>query len=125
MKRPAYEVSLAATADSDFIEIMDWSADQFGPSAAGRYEALIGQALIDLSDDPFRVGARQQPELSEELYVYHLASSHDRVAAGSRVKAPRHFFLYRVVSVNVEVLRILHDSRDLAQHLPLEYQSHE
>ena len=118
MKRQAYEVSLAATADSDFIEIMDWSADQFGPPAADRYEVLIGQALIDLSDDPFRAGAKQRPELPKGFYIYHLASSRDRVAAGNRVKTPRHFLLYRVVSVSVEVLRILHDSRDLAQHMP-------
>ena len=52
-------------------------------------------------------------------------SSRDRVAAGSQVKAPRRFLLYRVISVSVEVLRILPDSRDLAQHVPLEHQSNE
>jgi toxin ParE1/3/4 len=119
VKRPAYEVTLAAPADRDFIEIMDWSAEQFGAAAADRYEMLIGQALIDVGEDPFRPSSRQRPELPDGVYTYHLAGSRDRVA-GDRVKAPRHFLLYRVVSIHVEVLRILHDSRDLVQHLPEE-----
>ena len=117
MSRFPFVVSLASTADRDFLDIMDWSAEHFGANAANRYEALIGQALIDLGNDPFRRGAKQRPELPEEVFVYHLGGSRDRVA-GDRVKAPRHFLLYRIDGSHVEVLRILHDSRDLAQHLP-------
>lgn len=117
MKRPAFEVILAATADRDFIEVMDWSAERFGAAAADRYATLIQQALIDLGGDPFRPGARQRSELPKDIYTYHLAGSRDRVH-GDRVKAPRHFVLYRVLFTRVEVLRILHDSRDLERHLP-------
>ncbi len=117
MKRPVYEVILAGPADRDFIEIMDWSAELFRAAAADRYETLIGRALTDVGEDPFRPGARQRPELPKGIYTYHLASSRERVS-GDRVKAPRHFLLYRVISFRVEMLRILHDSRDLAQHLP-------
>jgi toxin ParE1/3/4 len=115
MKRP-YLVLLAAPADRDFIEIMDWSVEQFGAAAADRYEALIARALTDLGEDPFRPGARQRPELPEGIYTYHLA--HSEFRSVDRVKAPRHLLLYRIASGRVEVLRILHDSRDLAQHLP-------
>lgn len=117
MKRQAYEVTLAETADRDFLDIMDWSSAQFGAAAANRYEALIGQALIDMGEDPFRPGAQQRPELPKGLYTYHLTGSRENVA-GERVKAPRHFLLYRVTGSAVDVLRILHDSRDLAQHVP-------
>ena len=117
MKRPAFEVILAATADRDFIEVMDWSVERFGAAAADRYETLIRQAITDVGEDPFRPGARQRPELPHGIYTYHLASSCDRVR-GDRVKAPRHLVLYRVLSYRVEVLRILHDSRDLDRHLP-------
>ena len=117
MKRPPFAVTLAATADRDFLDIMDWSIDHFGSDAADRYAALIGQALTDLGDDPLRAGARQRAGLPEDLYLYHLASSRARVA-GDPVKAPRHFLLYRIDAARVEVLRILHDSHDLAQHLP-------
>jgi len=117
VKRPAYEIVLAAPADRDFIEIMEWSAVQFGAAAADRYETLIGRALIDVSEDPFRPGTRRPPELPKGVHTYHLASSRDHVS-DDRVNAPRHFLLYRVVSSRVEVLRILHDSRDLVRHLP-------
>jgi toxin ParE1/3/4 len=117
VSRFTFVVSLASTADRDFLNIMDWSAEHFGADAANRYEALIGQALIDLGDDPFRPGAKQRPELPQEIFIYHLAGSRDRVA-GDRVKAPRHFLLYRIETGRVEILRILHDSRDLAQHVP-------
>jgi plasmid stabilization system protein ParE len=45
--------------------------------------------------------------------------------AGDTVKAPRHFVLYRFAGKAVEFARLLHDSRDLAQHLPEEYQTGE
>jgi len=118
VKRLPYQVSLTAPADSDFIEIIDWSLAHFG-AAADRYEMLVGQALIDLGNDPFRAGATQREELPEGVWTYHLAGSRDRVA-GDRVNAPRHFVLYRVVDARVEVLRLLHDSRDLARYLPEE-----
>jgi toxin ParE1/3/4 len=112
VKQPVYEVQLAAPASRDFTEIMNWTTEQFGIAAADRYEALIGQALIDVGESPLRLGAKQRPELPEGVSTYHLSSSRDRVP-GDRVKAPRHFLLYRVTSIRVEILRILHDSRDL------------
>ena len=117
MSRFTLVVSLTTTANRDFLDIMDWSAEHFGAEAADRYEALIGQAMTDLGADPFRPGAKQRPELPGEMFIYHLAGSRDRVG-GDRVKTPRHFLLYRIAPGRVEVLRILHDSRDLAQHLP-------
>ena len=117
MTQPTYEIVFAAPAGRDFIEIINWSSEQFGPLATDRYEALIGQALIDVGDNPFRPGTRQHPNLPKSVYTYHLASSRDRIS-GDRVKTPRHFLLYRIIAFRVEVLRILHDSRDLAQHVP-------
>ena len=117
MNRPVYEVILAAPADRDFLDIMDWSVKHFGAAAADRYESLIAQALTDIGEGPFRPGAVKRPELPKGVYTYHLASSRERVP-GSRVHTPRHFVLYRVVDLRVEVLRLLHDSRDLARHVP-------
>ena len=52
---------------------------------------------------------------------YHLEFSRSRVS-GSRVKAPRHYLLYRRRGDGViEVARILHDASDLARHLPEGY----
>ena len=91
--------------------------EHFGAAAADRYEALIGQALADIREDPFRLGAAKRPDLPDAIYSYHLAASRDRVPGG-RVHTPRHFVLYRVLGFRVEVLRLLHDSRDLARHVP-------
>ena len=55
--------------------------------------------------------------MPQGIYTYHLASSREHVRAAGGVKTPRHFLLYRAAAARVEVLRILHDSCDLAQHL--------
>jgi toxin ParE1/3/4 len=109
---------LSPEAEVDLDEILEWSDEQFGPGAALRYAELVIQVLRDLGSDPARPGAKQRPELPQSVYTYHLASSCERVWTGGRVKTPRHFLLYRVAAAHVEVLRILHDSRDLARHLP-------
>ena len=85
--------------------------------AAARYRALLIQALRDLESDPLRLGSRERPELKEGSRTYHLAFSRSHVES-QRVKTPRHFILYRISSAGLEVARIVHDSRDLARHLP-------
>jgi toxin ParE1/3/4 len=87
-------------------------------SAALRYAELVVQALRGLEADPDRPAARTLPKLQPGLLLYQLASSRERVT-GQRAKTPRHFILYRQrADAVLEVLRILHDSRDLARHLP-------
>ena len=107
---------LSPEAEADFTDILDWSEVSFGHGAALRYAELIIQALRDLQADPARPGAKPRPELPQGVFAYHLAGSRERVA-GDRVKTPRHFVLFRVVAGGVEVLRLLHDSRDLARHV--------
>ncbi len=101
----------------DIAEIVAWSEDRFGTPAAARYGLLIRQALRDVLEEPTRPGSRARPDLAPHAYVYHLAFSRERVA-GERVKAPRHFLLYRYVDEKLEFARLLHDSRDLARHVP-------
>jgi toxin ParE1/3/4 len=101
----------------DIQEIVAWSEDRFGALAADRYGLLIRQALRDVLEDPTRPGAKARPDLAPHAYVYPLIFSRNRVA-GERVKAPRHFLLYRHMDQKVEFARLLHDSRDLARHVP-------
>jgi len=101
----------------DIQEIVAWSEEQFGALAADRYGLLIRQALRDVLEKPTRSGAKARPDLAPHAYVYHLMFSRERVA-GERVKAPRHFVLYRHIDEKVEFARLLHDSRDLARHVP-------
>jgi len=101
------------------IAIMDWSLKEFGEDAALRYDALFTQALRDIADDPERPGSQQRAELAEGVRVYHLRFSRDRArSALGIVKHPRHFLVYRCHDRAIELLRILHDARDLQQHIP-------
>lgn len=84
-----------------------------------RYNSSMTQALRDIAEEPERPGSQQRPELGAGVLVYHLRFSRDR--AGSepgRVKVPRHFLVYRRQNGLIEVLRVLHDARDLERHVP-------
>jgi toxin ParE1/3/4 len=121
-KRREIQVVISGPAKRDLAAITRWSKSRFGEAATLRYEALLLQALQDIGDDPERPGSLQRPDLAVEgVRTYHLSFSRARVS-GSKVKTPRHFILYRRTPPSViEVGRILHDSRDLSQHLPEEY----
>ncbi|MFM8251121.1 MAG: hypothetical protein ACKOBW_05935 [Planctomycetota bacterium] len=73
-----------------------------------------------------RVDAREIREIIEEKpYTYHLRQSRDHVSRSiGRIRQPRHFLLFRITAEScLEIGRVLHDSLDLARHLPLDYPS--
>lgn len=118
-KRPRYQVRVTGAARRDMIDIMHWSLKEFGEDAALRYDALMTQALRDVADDPERPGSQQRPELAEGVLIYHLRFSRDRArSALGIVKQPRHFVVYRRRDRTIDVLRVLHDARDLQRHVP-------
>jgi toxin ParE1/3/4 len=117
--------TLSRAAERDIASILTWTHDHFGESARRRYEELIVQAIIDVADDPERPGSAARNEVSRGARTYHLGHSRNRVAISrGRVRRPRHFLLYRATDKNrIEIGRVLHDSMDLAVHLPPEYRS--
>ena len=120
-KRPRLQVHVTGPAKRDISTIVRWSLREFGEAAALRYEALILQALRDIGEDPERPGSKERPEIMiEGARGYHLSFSRTRMDR-PRVKEPRHFLLYRRRGKVIEVMRILHDARDLERHLPEEY----
>lgn len=58
-----------------------------------------------------------RPDIVSDARVYHLSYSRDSVVE-TRVKSPRHFVLYRYTPGNVDFARLLHDRRNLMDHLP-------
>jgi toxin ParE1/3/4 len=97
---------------------------EFAEDAALRYDALLTEALADIGDDPERPGSQQRPELAKGVLAYHLSFSRDRArSALGVVHRPRHFLIYRRQGHVIEVLRVLHDARDLRRHLPEEYRT--
>jgi toxin ParE1/3/4 len=116
------EVRVSRHALRDIRAILNWTTREFGKNAALRYEALLTQALRDIGADPERPGSAERLEIMiEGARTYHLEFSRARVK-GKRVKAPRHFLLYRRCEEHViEVGRAIHDARDLTRHLPEDY----
>lgn len=115
------QLLVTGPAKDDIRAIIRWSLKEFGAAAALRYSDLIEQAVRNLRDDPMRPGAKERAELGNGVRTYHLKFSRNHVA-GDRVKEPRHLLAYRIRKDDViEVVRLLHDSRELVRHLPEEY----
>lgn len=112
-------LDISPAARRDIADILQWSLDRFGNMAEIRYDALIKQAIHDIVTDPERAGSQIRPELPiPGLRSYHLSLSRTHVSGG-RVKEPRHFIVYRKRPDDViDIVRVLHDSRDLARHVP-------
>jgi toxin ParE1/3/4 len=110
-------------AERDIESILAWTHEAFGAAGRLRYEALLVRAILDVADDPERAGSRSRPEIAAAARTYHLYHSRNRVpAATGRVRRPRHLLLYRTNDDGrIEIGRVLHDSMDLARHLPEAY----
>ncbi len=121
-EKRSHQFHVTGPARRDIAAIVKRSLQEFGESAAVRYRALIGQALVDIAADPERPGSKGRPEMMiEGARTYHILLSRTRVR-GARVKDPRHFLLYRRREDGaIEVARVLHDGRELRRHLPEEY----
>lgn len=119
-RRPKVVLSLAAQLD--IREALVWSEQKFGNLASRRYRALLKQALRDIAADPELPGSRYTPRLSRGVRTYHLFFSRDHVRGGAGiVRSPRHFLIYRKRgSAEIEIIRLLHDARDMERHVPSE-----
>jgi toxin ParE1/3/4 len=116
-------IRLTLPARRDIADLLDWSAEHFGPSGRRRYEALVETALRDIAADPARTGSREETQLGPGLRIYHLRLSRDRAKAKfGVVRSPRHILLYRSQPKEnvVTVLRVLHDAMDLVRHIRTE-----
>jgi len=111
----SWRVRLAATALEDYQDILQWTADQFGPDQARTYAETLSTALEDLCAGPGIVGAKARSEIGPNLYTLHIAR---------KGRKGRHFVMFQVGHAQgadvIDVLRILHDSMDLERHLPVD-----
>jgi toxin ParE1/3/4 len=113
-------IVLTPSAWNDIRKALMWSQERFGKNAATRYRALLTQALRDIAADPERPGSKARSELARDVRTYHLFFSRHRVRGGTGVvKTSRHFLVYRQRGEDfIDVIRVLHDVRDLERHLP-------
>jgi toxin ParE1/3/4 len=116
-------IRLTLPARRDIADLLDWSAEHFGPAGRRRYEALLETALRDIAANPARSGSREETQLGPGLRIYHLRLSRDRAKAKfGVVRTTRHILLYRCQPKEnvVTVLRVLHDAMDLVRHVQTE-----
>lgn len=106
-----WTVRLAAAAERDLQGILRWTEEQFGPSPARAYLETIIASLEALAVGPEAARAKPRNEILPGLFSLHIARGGRR---------GRHLVLFRVdrARMIIDVLRLLHDSMDFAQHLP-------
>lgn len=108
-----WSVRLAATAEADFDAIIAWTRDQFGDIQARAYAETLTLAVGALIEGPLLPGVRTRSDIGKQLFTLHVARNG---------RKGRHFVLFRAdTDPNrrlIDVLRILHDSMDLARHVP-------
>jgi toxin ParE1/3/4 len=105
-----WRVRLSESAERDFLGIVQWTAENFGRRQALVYRRTLIAALTSLHDGPYLPDSRARDEIQPGLRSVHVARQGRR---------GRHFVLYRSNEVGtVDIVRILHDTMDLARHLP-------
>ena len=109
---PGWRIRLTATAESDLRNILRWTARQFGHAQAHVYSETLTRAIQALTDGPHVDGSQQRDSIARGLMTLHVARNG---------RKGRHFVLYQVSKTTeaptIEVLRLLHDSMDLARHV--------
>lgn len=110
MAKTRWRIRLGGVAERDFLDIVAWTVEHFGPRQAATYRATLLAAIKALENGPELLGGKSREDIGEGIRTLHIARSG---------RKGRHFILYRTDGeAIVEVVRILHDSMDLARHLP-------
>jgi toxin ParE1/3/4 len=106
----AWRIRLAAQVEQDLLDITLWTAENFGTRQAEHYAKTIALAIETLHDGPEILGAKVRDDIGPGIRTIHVAR---------QGRKGRHFVAFSVSEGNIiNVLRLLHDSMDLAKHLP-------
>lgn len=105
-----WHVRLARQAEQDLFDIVSWTAKNFGDHQAEYYAETITLAIEALHNGPETLGIKAREDIGSGILTLHVAR-HGRKG--------RHFVVFNASEKRViNVLRLLHDSMDLARHLP-------
>lgn len=117
-------IRIQPAARRDIEEALRWSLDNFGERALRRYQRLIAEALKEIAANPQLIPSYEMSGLQPGIRLYHLRHSRRRaIVEGESVREPRHFVAYLTVNKEVVVVRLLHDSMEIARHLEGEHES--
>ena len=102
-----WKVRLAARAELDFSEIITWTIENFGERQARTYVETLSLAIEALHDGPEQLGAKARDDIGPGIRTLHVAR---------QGRSGRHFVVFREAKDQyIDVLRLLHDSMDLAR----------
>ena len=103
-------VRVAAPARNDIAEILRFTEREFGEAQRDRYATLIRLAIDQIAADADGLGVRRNRDLHVEVRILHIAR---------RGRHARHVLVFRIAEDgSVDVARLLHDSMDVARHVP-------
>ncbi|MDR0779415.1 MAG: type II toxin-antitoxin system RelE/ParE family toxin [Pseudomonadales bacterium] len=104
-----WKVRLTLDAAKDFAGIIQWTKQNFGAQQALAYTVTLKDALTELHCGPDAFGVKRREDIGSGILTLHVARNG---------RKGRHFVVFRVGGKQViDVLRLLHDSMDLASHL--------
>ena len=105
-----WKVRLAAQAELDFSELITWTIENFGERQAETYAETLTLAIEALHNGPNQLGVKARDEIGPGIRTLHVAR---------QGRSGRHFVVFSEAKDHyVDVLRLLHDSMDLARHIP-------
>lgn len=105
----AWTLRVALSAQRDVAAIRAWTRRQFGARQAQTYARTLSLALQALGEGPDVAGAQTRDDLAPGVRILHVAR---------QGRHGRHFVVFRVSGARrIDVLRVLHDSMDLARHI--------
>ena len=105
-----WHIRLTVQAEKDLLDITRWTAENFGTRQAEHYAETITLAIEALYHGPEILGAKLRDDIGTGVRTLHVAR---------QGRKGRHFVAFSVSEGHIiNVLRLLHDSMDLATHLP-------
>jgi toxin ParE1/3/4 len=96
--KPGYRLS--KSAESDLLEIWDYTAHTWGVNQAEKYLKRLESRFFDLAAEPQK--GRPRKDLASDYFSYHEV---------------RHLIFYRPQDEGIAIARILHERMDLGERL--------
>ncbi|MCI1021505.1 type II toxin-antitoxin system RelE/ParE family toxin [Pseudomonas putida] len=110
-------VRISPQACTDIADTLRFTEVRLGKIVRERYQELLQTTIHSLAGQPTPLGSKKRDELSPGLRSLHLSFNVQQMPDG-RMISPRHIVFYRTGTDQVvEILRVLHDAMEVAQHL--------
>src|SRR5262245_50147925 len=80
MAEPVWAVRLSSAAETDFSDILTWTAAKFGARQARVYQATLVEAVAELTNGPDLVGSKRLDLVMPGLRTLHVTAVADDIS---------------------------------------------